>query len=30
MAVRRIYSTPDYKIELYCPSADFVRMFKFS
>jgi len=26
MAVRRLYSTPDYKTELYCPSADFVRM----
>lgn len=25
MTVKRLYYTPDYKTELYCPSADFVR-----
>lgn len=25
MTEKRLYSTPDYKIQLYCPSADFVR-----
>lgn len=25
MTVKRLYYTPDYETELYCPSADFVR-----
>lgn len=25
MTVKRLYYTPDYKTELYCPSANFVR-----
>lgn len=25
MTVKRLYYTLDYAIELYCPSADFVR-----
>ena len=25
MTVKRLYYTPNYKTELYCPSADFVR-----
>ncbi len=25
MTVKRLYYTPYYKTELYCPSADFVR-----